>query len=977
MHRLMLLLVSPFLFLSVLNPIVGAETKKPEFTPHAEVLKGYEKVISTADGKKSLWTIYTRKKDGQMYAELPSGFATQKYFFAMTVSSGDVYAGLQAGDMYVYWRRFDKQLALMAPYMDIRSSGDTESKASVKRLFTDRVITTIPIKTMGPGGGPVIDLDQLFVGQSSIFFPPSFMSFFSRYSRPLIRSSSLITIKKAKAYPTNVELAFEIPRTGGRLQTLHYSISKIKGTAGFKSRKADERIGYFTTSYSDYGKYKDDESRVRYINRWSLQKADSKLKLSPPKKPIVFYIEHTTPVRYRRWVRKGALAWNKAFEKIGFSNAIEVHYQDSASKAHMEKDPEDIRYNFIRWLTNNKGTAIGPSRVNPLTGEILDADIILTDGWIRHYQKEFNKIMPKIAMSGFTAETLAWFNSHPDWDPRIRMAHPSERDYLIAQRIKAGVKQFGGHQMTQVESGMMGSNIYDGLIGRTSQVNGFCLAADGKSLDVALMNMLMNVPLAFYEDEEGDKKDETKDDKKDDEKDKDKDDKKKDKKNEETKLDGLPESFIGPLIADLVSHEVGHTLGLRHNFKASSLYNLSEINDEKTKGKKPFAGSVMDYIGVNINVKTGKIQGDYSMIGIGPYDEWAIEYGYTTEKDLKPILSRVAEPELQYATDEDVYGPDPHVQLFDLGKNPLEFSENQIRLVKYHRKNLISQFVKDGESWAKAREGYHLTLIFQMKAVFNMTRWIGSAFVNRDHKGDKNGRTPVSVVPVEQQRAALKFVIENTFRDEAFGLTPDIVNHMTVEKWLDGVNYYSLLREEPTWPVHDRIMAIQAATLSRILNPTTLRRIFDNELRVPSDKDALTLPELLKTITTEIWKELDTPPGKKYTVRIPMISSLRRNLQREHLKRMIDLMLPGNGINESIKPVSNLATLQLRNIQAKIEKILKSSKDKLDDYTLAHLTEAGEIIRKSLNSEYIYNANKMGGRMPSFFFGKETGRQEN
>ena len=85
-------------------------------------------------------------------------------------------------------------------------------------------------------------------------------------------------------------------------------------------------MGYFTTSYSDLGKYTDEQKRTRYINRWHLEKADTKLKVSPVKNPIIFYIEHTTPVRYRRWVREGILMWNKAYEKIGLANAIEVYY---------------------------------------------------------------------------------------------------------------------------------------------------------------------------------------------------------------------------------------------------------------------------------------------------------------------------------------------------------------------------------------------------------------------------------------------------------------------------------------------------------------------------------------------------------------------------------------------------------------------------------------------------------------------------
>ena len=154
-----------------------------------------------------------------------------------------------------------------------------------------------------------------------------------------------------------------------------------------------------------------------------------KLRVSPVKNPIIFYIEHTTPVRYRRWVREGILMWNKAYEKIGLANAIEVYYQDAATGSHMEKDPEDARYNFVRWLNNDVGTAIGPSRVNPLTGQILDADIILTDGWIRHYWMQFNEILPSIAMEGFTPETLAWLKEHPC----LLYTSPSPRDATLSR----------------------------------------------------------------------------------------------------------------------------------------------------------------------------------------------------------------------------------------------------------------------------------------------------------------------------------------------------------------------------------------------------------------------------------------------------------------------------------------------------------------------------------------------------------------
>jgi hypothetical protein len=949
-------------------PAPSKPKPKPTFPPHTVVLKDYSKIVSTTGSSKSLYTIYKHKTEQKLLAELPSNFASQKYFIAMTVASGEEFAGLQAGDMYVYWRRYGKRLALMEPNVKVRSTGEPESKASVKRLFTDRVLTDTTIMTLGPSGGPVIDITSLLVGRSSLFFGSSG-----------ITNPNLITIKKAKAFPKNVELAFEGPGRGGRLKTLHYSISAITSSPGYKPRLADQRIGYFTTAYTDLGKYKDTETRVRFINRWHLVKRDPRLKLSPPVKPIKFILEHTVPVRYRRWVMNGVTQWNKAFERIGFLNAIEVDFQDAQTGRNMDLDPEDVRYNFVRWLNNNIGTAIGPSRVNPMTGEILDADIVLTDGWIRHFWHQFDDILPSVAMEGFNAETLAWLARNPRWDPRVRLAHPARRAQVIREIVRAAAGPLSGHPAAQKRSHLVGSKQYDGLIGRVSQINGLCMASQGKSMDLALMHL----ELALLDAEEKEKKKKKKEkadeeakkkagDKKDgDKKDGDKKDgdKKEEKKEEPKKpkeflLDGLPESFIGPLLAELVAHEVGHTLGLRHNFKGSSIYDLATINSDKIKDKKPLAGSVMDYLPINMT-KGGK-EGNWSMLSIGPYDEWAIEYGYTLAKDLKPILARVNEPELVFGTDEDTGGPDPYSRRYDFGKDPLAFAKKQMALVAKHRANLLKTFVKDGDSWARARFGYSLSLSLQMRATSMMGNWLGGAFVSRAKKGDKGSGNPITVVPVKQQREALQFVIDNSLRDAAFGLSTELLNHLAVDKWMDSRSFF----EEETWQVHDRIMGIQASALTMVMNPTTLRRIYDNELRVPADQDAMTLPEVLTSLTKAIWSEFDKVPTKPHTSRVPLVSSLRRNLQQEHLSRLIDLSHPDSGSTEAYKPIANQASFEMNNILARINKVLKARKN-ADPYTLAHLEKLKEQIEKSKAAQSIYNTSEIGGgggfRSPFFF----------
>ncbi len=901
-----------------------------------KVMEGYKQVVSTVDGQKPMWEIWTNEKKQQMLAVIPKQALKKKYFWALTVASGERFAGLQAGDIYIYFKKYDGRLALIVPNVETRSTGDQESKSSVKRLFTDKVLVDIPILAKSPKNEYVIDLDELLVKQAPKFFGVSTGS-------TAYRLREIVT---AKAFPQNVELAYKLPLSGGRLKTLHYSISVIPDSTGYKPRKADDRVGYFTTAYNDLGKYKRNETRTRYINRWHLEKADPKLRLSPPKKPIIFYIEHTTPIRYRRFVRDGVLYWNKAFEKVGIVNAIEVRFQDKSTKAYMDLDPEDVRYNFIRWLNNNVSTAIGPSRVHPLTGEILDADIVLTDGWIRVFENQFSELLPKLMMEGYGPETLAWLEKHPRWDPRFLLAPAHKRNMMLKRRAMRGAQPLGGHPLGNVRSKLLGDDEFDGLVGRHSQVNGMCMAAVGRAFDMTLLRMTLEMLQA---QEEGKKKQ----------------DGKAEKEQEDEKLDGIPSRFIGPLLADLVAHEVGHTLGLRHNFKASSLYSLKEINSKEIKGKKPLAASVMDYLPLNINIKDGEIQGDYAMIGVGPYDTWAIEYGYTLdEKELPKILARCSEKANQYLTDQDTIGPDPLARRYDFSAEPIEYAKNQMKLANYHRARLLKDYMKKGESWAKARRGYEMTLSLQVRSLSMMANWIGGAYIRREHKGDKGDREPITPVEAKKQRDALKWVIAHSFKDDVYGLSPKVLRRLRAD-FLRSDESFSF-GDDPTFPIHDRVMGIQSSMLTKLMSPTTLRRVYDNELMIEAEKDALTLPEMLTTIKDSVFEELKKPGKGPFTARKPMISSLRRNLQREFVERLIDLTQPTSS-SAATKPISTLARLNLRQISSQLAKTLKG-KQRLDAYTLAHLQDMQERVTKALEAQYTVPLKEGGGSGITFFF---------
>jgi len=887
---------------SLLLPATLALGQGRELPKFEDVSKGYTQVTSVQEGE-SLYGVWFNEKEQQLLAELPRNWQRQKYFIAVTPAGGVIFSGLQGPARYVFWKDYGDKLALIEPQLDVRSTGEAVSRDSVGRIFTDTVLLEVPVVSRGPTGQPVIDLDQLLVGSSQKVAGQAL-------------NPRLAKFTKTKAFPENIEVAVEAPDPNGTLKTLHYSISLVPENSGYKPREADDRVGYFTTDYRDLGQYGTETNWTRYINRWDLQKRDPKLSLSPPKDPIVFYVEHTVPVRYRRFVRDGILQWNEAFEKIGIDEAIVVYQQDEVTKAHMDKDPEDVRYNFVRWLNNDVATAIGPSRAHPLTGEILDADIILTDGWIRAFYNWYEDKPMEAAMS-LGPETLAWLEAHPQWDPRVQLVAPAERRQVLAQREARRMAGDPDPADSLKDPILAGDENLQEIQQWLGDKCVHCLAAHGMAMDMAFANMHLDM-LGLLDDP----------------------------KQEGDLLDGIPESFVGPQLEHLVAHEVGHTLGLRHNFKASALYDFSEVNAEEMKGK-PFASSVMDYIGTNFNYTEGLAQGDYSMVGIGPYDMWAIEYGYTFD-DPKKVLARVGEPAHAYLTDEDTAGPDPLARRYDFGKDPLTWAENQMVMVKAQRANLLTNFVKDGDSWSKARRGYLKTLGRQRQLIDVAASWVGGTHVNRVKKGDPNTGDPLVPVAVDKQREALAFVISNAFRDDAYGITPELVTKLTVEKWFTDRS----AGQSSAWPIVDAIAATQNLALTLLMNPGTLGAVYDNELRLPADQDALTMPEVFGAVTDEVYSELNA--GKidgSFTERNPFISPFRRNLQADLTDRLIAL---ATGKADVSRPIRQLALMELTELNERLGAVLKAAERKgLDSYSRSHLMDMKERVTNALEGVYI------------------------
>lgn len=852
--------------------VFAAEEEKkepPKYPPFADVMK---EAKPTAD--PSLIKLY--QKGEKLYAELNSSHFNRDFIVLISIArgigEGPILGGMSWGfgdDWLWQFRKVDDNIHIVRRNVRFKAAKGSPEERSVHLAYTDSVLFSLPITTMSPSGGTVVDLTQVFMSDlpqiSSVL--PGFMF-----------AQNKSSWESVKGFKDNVELRVNATYASGGSQSfdtvadsrgvtigIHYSISLLPQN-GYQPRLADDRVGYFLTVLKDYSKKGDDDQFVRYINRWHLEKADSSADVSPPKEPIRFYIEKTVPFQYRKPIHDGILEWNKAFEKAGFVDAIHVIQQRDEDTW----DPEDINYNTFRWITSSAGFAMGPSRVNPTNGQILDADIIFDADFIRFWKDEYENFTPAsiAAMTGGALDLKTY-------EEELKKVPPHLRHSAMCQ----------------------------------------CNYHNGMSRELALGSAALTAATAAPNKE-------------------------------------LQDKLVMQGLKEVTMHEVGHTLGLRHNFKSSTLYTLEELNDTDKTKSTGLTSSVMDYNPANIQPKGAK-QGDFFSQTIGPYDMWAIEYGYKTlsggtegeAAELKKIAARCASPDLAYATDEDTRGidPDPLTNRYDLGKDPLEYAKLRSKLIGELWPELINRTAKDGEGYQRVRRAFGVLLGNYGQSMYMASRYVGGLNVNRDHKGDPNGRAPFVVVPAEKQREALALLETQVFSDKPFQFPPDLYNHLAASRW----NHWGTA--DPfriDFAVHDVIGLWQARILYQLLSPLTLDRLHDSELKVAADQDALTTAELINRLTKAIFAEVDSPPTGEFTNRKPAISSLRRNLQRIYVKQLADIAMGNSGAPDDCQTV---AFVELEDLEGRINKLLASDA-KLDTYSRAHLKETASRIHKAIDA---------------------------
>ena len=862
------------------GPTAQADTAKKDlpWKPWAEVTKDARQL-------QGLFTAYLKRDN--VYLDLKPGQFDRDFLLVTQLAQGLGDFGLDGGtdlrsDLIRFHRTATKvELQLINPY--VTATPGTPMARTVAYSFGGSVAYAFPIASVRDSTDEVlIDLAPFLVSDWA-----DVGSFFSFVVQALHVPGGVSLDRDRSAFldlrlfPTNLEADARVSFLASRpigISTVpdyrylpmivHYSLVELPATP-MRPRYADDRVGYFISAMMNFSRDTAESFFVRYVNRWRLEKKDPAAALSDPVKPITYYLDRTIPDEWRPYVRAGILEWNRAFEEIGIRNAIQVldAPDDSLWSA------EDARYSTVRWMANFGSTyAIGPSDVDPRTGEILNADILIAASWVQAWQGEYREYSGPQAL---THEVFA--------EDSLLRADPQGRLMRLC-RYASGLTRYGT------------------LLRAT-------LAANG--------TIAPGAP--------------------------------------------VPREYIGQALKELVMHEFGHTLGLRHNFRGTSAIPAVELGDRQYTATHGTSASVMDYNPPAIALDRSH-QGDYYSTTIGTYDRWAIRYGYAdmggeTSEAERPGLARVAseaaDPDHVYATDEDAgfagFGLDPNVTRYDQTADPLGWAKDQVTLVNRLFDSLELRLIAPGEGYPRLRAGF-LDLLFQRwYATLVTTKYLAGVYTARDHRGDPNGRPPFTAVPAAKQRDALAFIASAGLGERAYQFRPALLNRLAPSRWWHwGQNPFSEGRID--FPLHDWALEFQGTLVDLLLDPGVLARLRDNELRASPGEAVVTIPDLFGTLTTAIWTEAGVGGGRPRNA-----GSIRRDLQRMYLAELTRMVVnPYLGTPDDARTV---ARATLTDLGARLTHALAGGG--LDAYTRAHYADSRERIAQALNAQVMVPASQV------------------
>ena len=385
--------------------------------------------------------------------------------------------------------------------------------------------------------------------------------------------------------------------------------------------------------------------------------------------------------------------------------------------------------------------------------------------------------------------------------------------------------------------------------------------------------------------------------------------------------------IIEQAIIRLTLHEVGHTLGLNHNFKGSYLHDIESVHKPEITSKVGVTASVMEYPAINL-APLGTKQGDYYDTIPGPYDIWAIKYGYTpdlTESELKEIISEQHKPEYMFANDsEDMRYPgrgiDPRAMINDLTNDPITYAVQRIELVNHSQENIVSKLSKNADSFEEFRLAHRIFIREYSRSLEVISRHIGGVYVERYDPQNVSTKKPYMPAPSDEQRRAMDLLNKYAFSNEAFPINSELLQLVQVERRM-----FDLYGEHEDPQMHKLILSVQDRVLDHILSPWTLYRISDTQLY----GNDYSVNEVINELTQAIFT------GDQNNE----VSSVRRNLQTAYVRRLFGILAQDYYDELSVAAVYT----SLRDIQ----KIVRKSSN--DTATKSHRKLISWIIESGLD----------------------------
>lgn len=879
----------------------GGEEEEEKPVDPAEQAKQYDKALEKLEKRDGPLPFYLRKTN-QILVELSEDQLGKLVMLQASLASGagpEFQAGDPVGDFDVQVYRLarrENRIQFVRPNIRYRWSADDPLALAASRSFPEAILAEFPIEKEHPEKKlMLVNVTGLFTGQLLQLneMVNEMVGAGYAFDREKLRFSKVL------GFPENLivhaDLHFMSMRGGGGgpedalLEALFGPAAKNQledsrslplrvsfnlwlrnEEPTYRPRLADPRVGYFTTDHFSLSRFMERDRTERFVNRFALEKKDPGAAMSEPTQPIVWTLDPSIPEAYRPAVREGILRWNKAFEAIGFKNAIAV--QDAPEDEAY--DHADGRYNVVRWTVSaDTPYAIALFRTDPIDGRILNASITFDANMLSYVLNEHrNFSMPiaetHLAKSAFLRAPHGAAGHEESVFQRLWTA-PQER---LAHAAAHRAERFG-FKMRRCDYGH-----------RLSERAGLAWSALQAAPSLAVTR----------------------------------------------------EQYASEFIADTISHEVGHCLGLRHNFVASTNLTTAQLDDDALTSQIGTAASVMDYAPVNIQaVLKGK--GNFFNPSIGAYDLWAIEYGYTpleaeSPQGEKPALAKIASrhgsPGLLYMTDEDADEWNPYVVRFDFAKDPLVYMERELLAARRLREYAIRHLPRPGEDYGKRTQVILSSLGWTFSQGRNASRFVGGMVAGRSHKGDAHEAPTLRPVSSEEQRQAIQLIARHFFSVEAFDLPSDVMQSLSVDPNQPNAAGW-------TAPLRQLVSTRQQMILATVMSAEVTDRIVENGLK-SENGTAYTLTEHYGAVLGKVFSEIG---------RGESISALRRDLQRFMLTGL--MLQAGAGSGEVNDDVRAVASDCLKRLEARMALQLRAP-GRLDEMTQIHLRESADTIRRFL-----------------------------